>query len=62
MDRDFAHPLDVVSLAAIACVRVELHPIVRSDVRGDTTPLPAATPDRARDVAWLSLDEELAGR
>jgi AraC-like DNA-binding protein len=60
MDRDFAHPLDVVSLAAIACVS-ESNFIRSFGATFGETPH-RYLQHRARDVAWLSLDEELAGR
>ena len=51
MDRTYAQPLDVASLARDR-VRVggALHPQLPGDLRRDAAPLPAASPRRARDV------------
>ena len=51
MDRSYAEPLDVPTLARIAhCLRGALHPDVPGDVRGDAEPLPAAAAGGAGDV------------
>ena len=51
MDRRYAEPLDVPTLARIALrLRGALHPHVPGHVRRDAEPLPAAAPGRAGDV------------